>query len=860
MLNYDDILFMKAIISSSGDGGLTQEQKEILDKWYINEGMLTAKEPVDIQEIITGNRTIQMGDQIGITDVSNTLGYWLRRFPGEMRSLVYSCFDKTGMKRMPSAAIVEAETNIVLYEGCHDTNTSSTFVFDMTTPIAAVGNKIGLKVARLPSADIVLTVTDSVHDTVIRKIKIPHTFFADKPLGDFVFFDDFAALGLYENETVHITVQTSGADVGVIRGEVFGGVFCPALAWVVQPFKLHELALDSDNEELRRIINCIAEPKSPYEEVAVKNLSAIPIFVELRDAGTDEILINGPIPPNVTMDTGIFVDYYCALYTFADSKRGEELCKTSVQKTYLGKTEYVYDGAGIKTTKAKTQYKTRVADTNAILWGKADGLPLDDRGVALVINRDQSLSDVITTVANVIGVDMPEDMPTCVVLEYYGDQAEIYWGEEKTPDIVNAGDCPSRAFFASDGVCKFRMHTKFGNETFYYPLMPGKTIDYWCEGGNSHDEVPHYGVYISRIKDTEMPDYKLTNVSNVVGKYAAITKDYKTFFEKSGIYRCFNMTENLPPNYKPGDNDSYAEVYVTDHQDNFAIIKTIDIRTGVEWKLIKEGGAWQPWAPGNGNSGEWAPKEINLPAGDNIQILQDEYYRPSFMTNSILFDRRPDYDKTTTQKVEIEYTGTYVFKVSSSGTPVHASIKSVTFGEHALTLNSSKTLELQKGYYNFTVTATGTQWSTDGGDTWKNGSYPPVYADAALASPAKINLFDDEGRIAEKFITKEDVPVVKQARIVCRNDGTILHVEDPFRLFKSVKVAVENTYNNCIADFEGMLVSRDIYTVSVVQEWMGNSPSTEASSFTRAFAKTQTGFKFRVNANPDIMTTAIVSL
>ncbi len=84
---------------------------------------------------------------------------------------------------------------------------------------------------------------------------------------------------------------------------------------------------------------------------------------------------------------------------------------------------------------------------------------------------------------------------------------------------------------------------------------------------------------------------------NLIGKFKDKTKNFQTFFDKSGLYRCFGMTDNLPTGYNVGDNDFYVNVF--DTSQNYKILEALDIRSGRRHTLQMYNGDWKPWIEPN---------------------------------------------------------------------------------------------------------------------------------------------------------------------------------------------------------------------------------------------------------------------
>jgi hypothetical protein len=105
--------------------------------------------------------------------------------------------------------------------------------------------------------------------------------------------------------------------------------------------------------------------------------------------------------------------------------------------------------------------------------------------------------------------------------------------------------------------------------------------------------------------------------SNLVGKYKDLTKDFHTFFDKSGMYRCFGMMDNIPDGYNRGDNDFFVNVY--DTCENYKVLDALDIRSGRKHVMNMYNGKWNPWfEPGL----PLVPKRVYLEKGVRVGSKQ----------------------------------------------------------------------------------------------------------------------------------------------------------------------------------------------------------------------------------------------
>lgn len=108
--------------------------------------------------------------------------------------------------------------------------------------------------------------------------------------------------------------------------------------------------------------------------------------------------------------------------------------------------------------------------------------------------------------------------------------------------------------------------------------------------------------------DNKFPEWMPAQDSTAIHKFADRTKDFHTFFGEydSGVYRCFEMMDNIPEGYFAGDNDFYAFVYAV--SEKYKTVEILDIRSGRRFTKCMLAGKWQEWIEWNNiNQGSKVP-------------------------------------------------------------------------------------------------------------------------------------------------------------------------------------------------------------------------------------------------------------
>lgn len=92
-----------------------------------------------------------------------------------------------------------------------------------------------------------------------------------------------------------------------------------------------------------------------------------------------------------------------------------------------------------------------------------------------------------------------------------------------------------------------------------------------------------------------------------IHKFKELSKDFHTFFRPydSGVYRCFDMTDNLPEGYTPGDNDFYCFLFAVSTA--YKTIEALDIRSGRRFTKSMLGSKWADWFEWGINQGGQVP-------------------------------------------------------------------------------------------------------------------------------------------------------------------------------------------------------------------------------------------------------------
>jgi hypothetical protein len=127
----------------------------------------------------------------------------------------------------------------------------------------------------------------------------------------------------------------------------------------------------------------------------------------------------------------------------------------------------------------------------------------------------------------------------------------------------------------------------------------------------SSDAPKDSGQLVLGLYENRLPVWTPMKDTMAIHKFADKTKDFHTFFGEydSGIYRCFEMMDNIPEGYFAGDNDFYAFVYAV--SEKYKTVEILDIRSGRRFTKCMLAGKWQEWIEWNNiNQGAKVPVSV----------------------------------------------------------------------------------------------------------------------------------------------------------------------------------------------------------------------------------------------------------
>jgi hypothetical protein len=226
-----------------------------------------------------------------------------------------------------------------------------------------------------------------------------------------------------------------------------------------------------------------------------------------------------------------------------------------------------------------------------------------------------------------------------------------------------------------------------------------------------------------------MDDLK-TVAGEYYGYYDCESTDFRTCFSKFGAYRCWNMTGKIPAGYKSGDNDFIAD-YTPTGDSRFERLSLKDVRSGRRFELSKVNDVWGDFIEMASNqyvlehADDW-DMIVDLDQNENIHVIKKQKGDLfEFFVNMTTFSEHTMTTKDITSTFDYMDCEADVL-MSYDGSAFNAHYNYYKLNGVDIKFDEVKTVKMLKKNNVFSTSATGSAFSNDGGDTWKQGYVPKL--------------------------------------------------------------------------------------------------------------------------------------